>query len=173
MPIQEPDEYPERKDPAYDEATIADIVDYVGSLGTGPDIPQVDLAAGDIVEGEQLYIDNCAACHATTGIGGALTDDAIAPPLNESSPVEIAEAIRVGGNGREGSMPVFGPSTFSEAELDSVVRYVTYLQDPDDPGGAGLGRLGPIAEGLVGWVFGLGALILVILWIGDRGESPS
>ncbi|MEA2461700.1 MAG: ubiquinol-cytochrome c reductase cytochrome c subunit [Actinomycetota bacterium] len=171
MPIDEPDEYPKRSEPDYSEIEVRDIVNYVASLGQGPAIPSVDVAAGNLLEGQQLYIDNCAACHATTGIGGALTNEAVAPALYDATPTQVAEAMRVGGNGREGSMPVFGPRTISEHDLNSIVRYVTYLQKPNDRGGSGLGHLGPIAEGFVGWVLGLGILVLVILWIGERGES--
>ena len=31
--------------------------------------------------------------------------------------------------------------------MNSIVRYVRYLSDPDDPGGFSLGRIGPITEG--------------------------
>ena len=48
-----------------------------------------------------------------------------------------------------GQMPVFGPDTFSDHQVNSIVRYVRYLSDPDDPGGFSLGRIGPITEGLV------------------------
>ena len=68
-------------------------------------------------------------------------------------------------------MPVFGPETISDESLNALVAYVAYLQDPEDRGGGALGHLGPIAEGFVGWVVGLGALLIVILWIGDRGET--
>jgi ubiquinol-cytochrome c reductase cytochrome c subunit len=171
MPIDDPGDYPKRAEPAYEDAEISEMVEYVASLGAGPEIPTVDVTDGDMVEGHQLYIDNCAACHATTGIGGALTAEAIAPSLRHSTPTEIAEAVRVGGNGKKGSMPVFGPETISDPAMNSLVRYVVYLQEPEDRGGAGLGHLGPIAEGFVGWVVGLGLLILVILWIGERGEE--
>ncbi|MEY3098587.1 MAG: hypothetical protein RIS32_378, partial [Actinomycetota bacterium] len=32
-------------------------------------------------------------------------------------------------------------------------------------GGAALGRVGPVTEGLVGWVLGLGLLIGVAVWL--------
>jgi ubiquinol-cytochrome c reductase cytochrome c subunit len=31
-----------------------------------------------------------------------------------------------------------------------------------------LGRLGPVTEGLILWVVGLGSLIIVAVWIGAR-----
>jgi ubiquinol-cytochrome c reductase cytochrome c subunit len=50
-----------------------------------------------------------------------------------------------------------------------VAAYVEYLHRPDDRGGLGLGHLGPIPEGFVGWVVGMGALLLAARLIGTRG----
>ena len=50
----------------------------------------------------------------------------------------------------------------------SIVRYVEYLRDPEDRGGLGLGHLGPIPEGFVAWVIGLGLIVIGIRWIGTR-----
>jgi ubiquinol-cytochrome c reductase cytochrome c subunit len=62
-------------------------------------------------------------------------------------------------------MPVFGPDTLSDHDVDSIVRYVVYLQDPEHPGGLMIGRVGPVPEGFVAWLVGLGVLIFVIRWI--------
>ena len=48
------------------------------------------------------------------------------------------------------------------------MRYVLYLQHPEDRGGASLARIGPVAEGFVAWFVGLLVLILFIAWIGER-----
>ena len=179
MPLDYPEQRMNRREQSYSDDEIADIVEYVAGFGQpGPDIPQLDRAAADIALGVELYQENCAACHSTSGIGGALasgrTDELsevqveqpanVAPGLADSSPTEIAEAILVG----PGTMPVFGPETFTSEELDSIVRYVVYLQDPDNRGGAGIGGVGPVAEGAVGWLLGLGALLLLIRWLGTR-----
>jgi ubiquinol-cytochrome c reductase cytochrome c subunit len=37
-----------------------------------------------------------------------------------------------------------------------------------DPGGAGIGRVGPVAEGLVIWVAAVGALLFGIFWMGTK-----
>jgi ubiquinol-cytochrome c reductase cytochrome c subunit len=37
-----------------------------------------------------------------------------------------------------------------------------------DPGGAGIGRIGPVSEGLVIWVVGIGALLFSIFWMGSK-----
>jgi ubiquinol-cytochrome c reductase cytochrome c subunit len=51
------------------------------------------------------------------------------------------------------------------------VTYVQYLRHPEDQGGAGLGWVGPIAEGFVGLVIGLAAMVAVAAWIGHREPS--
>jgi ubiquinol-cytochrome c reductase cytochrome c subunit len=43
------------------------------------------------------------------------------------------------------------------------------LQTQKDPGGFGLGRIGPVSEGLWGWLVGIGLLVCVAVWIGAKG----
>jgi ubiquinol-cytochrome c reductase cytochrome c subunit len=169
MPIPRPEDQPERAEVPYTEQQIGELVSFVASLGDGggPPIPEVDISAGDTVEGEVLYQEQCAACHGALGSGGALTNGLIAPALRQSTPVEVAEAVRIGGAGYlSGNMPRFGPETLSDDQVNSLARYVEYLRDPEDRGGQDLGHLGPIPEGFVTWAVGLLALVLVIRWIG-------
>ncbi len=42
------------------------------------------------------------------------------------------------------------------------------IQHPTNPGGVGLGGIGPVGEGFVGLLLGVGVLMLVCFWIGDR-----
>jgi ubiquinol-cytochrome c reductase cytochrome c subunit len=179
MPLDFPDEPIVRRDPVYDSDEIADVVAYVETLGpTGPSPPVVDLADGDLAEGQQLYNQDCAACHSTTGIGGALPSIEsgdlpssrvprpanVIPGLFEASPEEIVEAMQTG----PGPMPVF---EFDKSESDSIARYVTYLRAPDNRGGADIGGVGPVAEGAVGWIVGLGVMLLVCRWIGTTRKE--
>ena len=71
-----------------------------------------------------------------------------------------------------GTMPVFGNETFSDEEIDSVVRYVVYLQQPDNRGGAPVGGIGPVAEGAVAWTLGIGLLLGVARLLGTRSGKP-
>ncbi|HYT30627.1 MAG TPA: cytochrome C, partial [Actinomycetota bacterium] len=77
---------------------------------------------------------------------------------------QVAEAVRVG----PGTMPVFGLRTITGQELNSLVRYVEYLKAPDSRGGADLGLSGPIIEGFVALILGLGAMVLVTRYVGER-----
>jgi ubiquinol-cytochrome c reductase cytochrome c subunit len=183
MPLDYPEQRMARRSVAYSDDEIDAIVDYVSAFGQpGPEIPEIHLASADLALGVELYQENCAACHSTSGIGGALASGRaeeladvqverpanVAPGLADATPVEIAEAMLAG----PGTMPVFGEETFTPEEIDAIVRYVVYLQDPDDRGGAGIGGVGPVAEGAVGWLLGLGALIALIRWLGTRtGEG--
>jgi len=154
-----------RKPPAYDASQIASIVAYVTSFGPGgPPIPGLNQKNAALSRGGELYLLNCAACHNAAAIGGALSFGAYAPALHEATAIQIAEAARVG----PGNMPVFGNQTLSNDELNDIVRYVRYLQHPDDAGGNPLGHLGPVTEGLVGLLLGLGVLMAYVAWLGTR-----
>ncbi|MCL1600524.1 MAG: cytochrome c [Actinomycetia bacterium] len=124
-----------------------------------PIVPRNDLSIGG-----ELYRSECSACHAATGIGGTLSFRDNAPPLKGFSALELAAAIR----GGPGEMPFFGPDSISDKELEQIVTYSLYLQNPEDLGGAPIGRVGPVMEGLVAWAVGMSAIVLGLMWIGDR-----
>lgn len=179
MPLEDPTADAVRGEARYDEDEIDSIVAYVETFGgTGPDVPTLG-AAGSLNRGAKIYLDDCAACHSSTGAGGALTSGQVVPDLYHASPLEVAEAILVGpgcpnespscGPG-EGAMPRF---ELDDEELNAVVRYVAYLQNPVDEGGAPIGRIGPVAEGAVGLAVALALLLVIARWIGTRaGDEP-
>jgi ubiquinol-cytochrome c reductase cytochrome c subunit len=183
MPLTTPDQKDAlHQKSIYDQAEIDALVAYVSSFnGAGPPVPSVNLAAGSLSQGEELFQENCAACHSVTGAGGVLATGKVAvingfklprtglvvPSLLASSSTEVAEAIRTGPPG----MPVFASSELSDTQVNSVARYVAFLQTEPDRGGLGLGRIGPVAEGAVGWVAGLGLLLLAVRWIGTANTE--
>jgi len=164
MPLANSEEQPQRKEPAYDDDEIAALVAYVGTLGDGPAIPDVDIAGADLGEGGELFRANCQACHSASGSGGALSYGRAAPRLSDATPTEVGAAVRVG----PGQMPVFGRDTITDDQLNDLAAYVEYLRDPEDPGGIPIGRTGPIPEGFVAWLIGMTALLALVAWIGTR-----
>ena len=164
MPLDRPRTQAERKRVDYSATQIRQLVAYVASLAPGPAIPKIDPATGDLAEGLRLSANNCAPCPSSAAAGGAPGHAVYAPPLNRATPLQVAEAVRIG----PGAMPVFGPDTLDDHQLASIVRYVGYLHQPDDRGGLGLGHLGPIPEGFVAWVVGLGAMLVAVRWIGTK-----
>ena len=155
----------ERRTPRYDATTRRELVDYVVQLagGGGPAIPDLHAGAGNVAAGGTVYRLQCAACHAWSGDGGALLQRE-APSTHAATPLEIAEAVRAG----PGNMPAFGHAALNDEQLHSLVRYVRYLDDPQDHGGSPLWHLGPLAEGAVAVFVGLGLLVLAVRWIGTR-----
>jgi ubiquinol-cytochrome c reductase cytochrome c subunit len=165
MPIADPDDVVRRHKPKYRPETIAALVAYVGALTPGdPEpVPSVDVAAADLPRGGELYRLNCAACHSWSGTGGALLGRE-APGLSKSTPAQVVEAVRTG----PGSMPSFGRESFSDDDAAAVAAYVRQLQRPEDRGGDPLLHLGPLPEGALAWVGGIGLLIMFTVWAGDR-----
>lgn len=162
MPLDERRDQSHRKRPAYSRAQIDQLVAYVASLGPGPEIPKVDLEHGHLPDGYELYANHCAPCHSSAGAGGAVGRGIIAPDLQSSTPTQVAEAIRIGPS----AMPDFGPELLDDEQVASIVQYVEYLKHPRDEGGMGLGHLGPLPEGFVAWLVGLGIMLIVIRWMG-------
>ena len=156
-------EQPLRGRPAYPPDEIRALVRYVGSLG-GPKIPQVQPKRGDLSEGQHAFASYCAGCHQILGQGGVVTG-AVPPALTETSPTQLAEAVRVGPY----LMPAFDERQIDRRTLDSIALYVQeVVQDPPDRGGWPIGHIGPIPEGMVAWLLAGGVLLLVARVIGER-----
>jgi ubiquinol-cytochrome c reductase cytochrome c subunit len=66
------------------------------------------------------------------------------------------------------NMPVFSDNQITPAQKKAIIDYIQNLKASKDPGGASLGRIGPVSEGLLIWTVGLGALMIAILWIGRK-----
>ncbi|MEY2421492.1 MAG: ubiquinol-cytochrome c reductase cytochrome c subunit [Acidimicrobiaceae bacterium] len=167
MPLANSNDEPRRKRAVYNTEEIASLVAYVGSLGNGPKLPNVDVSNTNVAHGGELFRANCAPCHSASGAGGALSYGRAAPSLGAAQPQEIGAAVRSGPS----QMPVFGPDALSSSELNDVVAYVGYLRAPEDPGGLPIGRIGPVPEGFVAWFFGAGALLAIVAWIGTRAPA--
>jgi ubiquinol-cytochrome c reductase cytochrome c subunit len=165
MPLVSPDDQPWRTRVRFTESQIRALVAWVASLG-GPPIPRPHPERGSVAEGRALFAENCAGCHQALAVGGMMPGARV-PSLARSTPVQIAEAVRIGPY----VMPRFSRKRLSDAELDSVIRYVISAQSPHDPGGWPLGHLGPIPEGVVAWLIGGAALVGVSLLIGRRRRS--
>lgn len=153
--------------PAFSAADIDAIVRHVAALppGGGPPVPTV--GAGDTRSGRELYLTHCSACHSAAGVGATLSNGRAAPSLARATPTQIGEAIRVG----PGLMPAFPPAVLDGRDVDALAAYVAVLQNNrgnTDRGGWSLWRLGPLPEGAVGWVVGLGLLVLLVRRLGTR-----
>ncbi|MEU4088352.1 cytochrome bc1 complex diheme cytochrome c subunit [Streptomyces aureus] len=169
MPAQQPGAQIPRKKVIYTQAEIDQLAAYIASLGAGPAIPtknQVSPGGADIAKGGELFRTNCAQCHNFTGKGGALTHGKFAPSLEGVDPKHIYEAMQTGPQ----NMPSFPDTTLSEKNKQDIIAYLDAVNgdETESPGGLELGGLGPVSEGLFGWVFGLGTLVAVAVWVAAR-----
>jgi len=167
MPIQAVGDERRRREVQYKPEEVDALIAHMRRfLASEPEIPEVNIEEGTLHEGGEVFLAECAGCHQWSGAGGALLGRE-APGLREATPTQIASAVRTGPPG----MPGYGEEVIDEEQLNSVVKYVLYLREPQDQGGNGLWHLGPFAEGLIAWVVGIGVLILAVLWIGERGTG--
>jgi quinol---cytochrome-c reductase cytochrome c subunit len=166
MPLDDPHSQPHRSRVLFSKADLAALVAYVASLQQGPPIPRPHPERGKLAQGQEQFTEHCAGCHQIVAEGGYVTN-AVAPALDRASPVEIAEAVRLGPY----LMPRLSQKQIGDSELDSIIRYVLYAKHPDDRGGWALGHVGPVPEGLVTWFVGIVLLVGTCTVIGKRLNS--
>lgn len=158
----------EQKPTQFSDEQVAAMAAYVASLAPGPAIPDESLlqADGDTTSGAELFRINCAMCHNVAGAGGALTQGKYAPPLDGVSAHHIYEAMQTGPQ----NMPVFNDLNLSPQDKADIITYLKYVENTPSPGGFELGSLGPVAEGLFIWIFGLGAIVAITIWLTARSN---
>jgi ubiquinol-cytochrome c reductase cytochrome c subunit len=166
MPLANAHDQPVRSRVQFTDPERKALVEYVASLGGGPEIPKPDPSAGSVGKGRELFTEHCSGCHQVVAEGGIMPG-AKAPPLDRASPVEIAEAVRIGPY----VMPTFSERAISDDELNSIIAYVQYTKNPTDEGGWGINHLGPFPEGIVTWFIGALVLVAVCILIGERVRS--
>jgi len=163
MPMQMQGPQAQKKPAQFTEAQTAALAAYVASKAPGPAIPEGEVldASGDAATGAELFRINCAMCHNVAGAGGALTEGKFAPAIKDVSAAHIYEAMITGPQ----NMPVFNDMNVSAEGKRDIITYLKYIENNPSPGGVALGSLGPVAEGLFIWIFGLGAIVALTVWI--------
>ncbi|MBM3715697.1 MULTISPECIES: c-type cytochrome [Microbacterium] len=163
MPLQAQGPQAPVKPVQFTEEQINALAAYVQASAPGPAYPSAELldGEGDVSHGAELFRINCAMCHNVAGAGGALTEGKWAPGLHETSGLNIYAAMVTGPQ----NMPVFNDLNLTPEDKRDVISYLMFLQKSESPGGFSLGSLGPVSEGLFIWIFGIGALIALTVWI--------
>jgi ubiquinol-cytochrome c reductase cytochrome c subunit len=167
MPLDRIGLQPRRSRVVFSEQQVRALIAYVASLAPGPAIPRPHPERGNLAEGLHLFTEHCAGCHQVVARGGYVTG-AVAPPLEDATATQIAEAVRIGPY----VMPTFTTKDITPRQLDSIVRYVDYAaKQPSQRGGWGIGFLGPVPEGLVTWFIAAVVLVLTCVVIGTRQKE--
>jgi ubiquinol-cytochrome c reductase cytochrome c subunit len=164
MPLTQQGAEAVEKPPVLSEKEIDQLMTFVQAHGAGPTVPSGDLRDGDLAEGGELFRLNCASCHNFVGEGGALSSGKSAPSLHNADDLTIYTAMLTGPE----NMPVFGDNQLTPDQKRSIITYVQTIKADANPGGAGIGRIGPVSEGLVIWVVGIGIMMFGVFWIGSK-----
>ena len=164
MPLARQGEQAFRGPVTFTDDEIDQLMAYIQANGGGPTLPSGDLRDGELAAGGELFRLNCASCHNFAGRGGALSSGKNAPNLSEASDLQMYAAMLSGPS----NMPVFGDNQLTPEQKRSIINYVQTLKETADPGGAGIGRAGPVPEGLVIWVVGITVCLVVCVWVGSR-----
>ncbi|WP_031467673.1 c-type cytochrome [Sciscionella sediminilitoris] len=168
MPMMRQEAQATRKPAALKPDEIDALMAYIETKGGGPEKPKTSDAAlrgGDPSRGGELFRLNCASCHNFTGRGGALSSGKFAPELENVSESQIYTAMQSGPQ----NMPKFSDRQLTPTEKKDIIGYIKSVSDGNNnPGGAALGGFGPVSEGLIAWIVGIGALVGVTLWIGAK-----
>jgi ubiquinol-cytochrome c reductase cytochrome c subunit len=174
MPLARQEAQAERKQPQLSPEDAKKIGQYIQELGGGPQLPSDDEINADVNAakqdpariangGEQFRI-NCTSCHSMGGGGGALSSGKYAPTLREATNSQMYAAMLTGPQ----NMPVFGNSELTPQDKANIIAYVQTLRNDQDPGGWGLGRYGPVPEGLVIFLVGIAAIVFCTIWIAGK-----
>jgi ubiquinol-cytochrome c reductase cytochrome c subunit len=163
MPLNHPDEQPRRSRVLFSNRELDALIAYVASLGSGPPVPRPHPEQADVAAGLHAFTEHCAGCHQVVAEGGLVTGG-VAPPLDDATSVQIAEAVRTGPY----LMPRFSKRALGDDELDAIIAYVQYAKNPDDRGGWALGHLGPVPEGMVAWLLAGAVLVAVCVVLAGR-----
>ena len=166
MPMQMNGPQAYKKPAQFNEEQTHQLSAYVASLGPGPSIPEAHVldGQGDAANGGELFRVNCAMCHNAAAAGGALTRGKFAPALSDVSSKHIYEAMVTGPQ----NMPVFSDANVGPEGKRDIITFLKQIEANGSPGGADLGSLGPVSEGLFVWIAGLGVIIAFTIWLTSR-----
>lgn len=174
MPLASPGAQAPRKTAIFTEEETEALAAFVASLGPGPAIPdESDYSIEGLSEeerqeaisrGGQIFLTNCTACHNFNGAGGAMPRGGYAPSLHGVEGKYIYEAMLTGPQ----NMPNFSNGNLSPEEKRDVIAYLDSLEETPEYAGFTLGGLGPVSEGLFGWLVGIGGLVGAAVWIASH-----
>ena len=155
----------------FTEQEILDIAAYIQSIGGGPEIPtaeQVSTEGANTALGSQLFTGQLRAVpRLRRGRRGAHLRQvrACADPVHPH-----ADLYRHADRAR-GDAGVLRRRAQPAAKRD-IIAYIVDTRIEPNPGGLSLGRIGPVTEGLVVFLGGMGFLVLIAMWLTAKRREP-
>ncbi len=155
----------DRADPRFTRPRPASSADYIDALGGGPAVPDSTSPAAMWPPVASCSGSTARPATPSAAGGGALSSGKYAPGLEQATDRQIYAAMLTGPQ----NMPVFGDNQLSSgARRRTSSPTCMNLRNDTDPGGWGLGRLGPVPEGLAIFLIGMVALVFTTLWIAGK-----
>jgi mono/diheme cytochrome c family protein len=109
----------------------------VGACSKSPDAETPQINTADAQEGKTIFQTRCFVCHgregkgngpASTGLGATVRDLTDPSWQNSTSDETIRSVIRNGGQAAGGSIAVAPNRDLSDAQIQSLVRYIRQLR---------------------------------------------
>ncbi|MFT4188165.1 MAG: cytochrome c [Aeromicrobium sp.] len=175
MPMAQTAPQAPRKNAEYTDEEVSQLSAYIASLGPGPAIPAEEsldwesATTEEVSLGGEFFRTNCTACHNSVGAGGALPNGRYAPTLHDVEAQHIYEAMQTGPQ----QMPVFSDDVVTPEDKRAIIAYIKAMETQPSHGGLGGGGIGPVADGLFIWLFGIGGLCAFAVWIAAHGTRSS
>ena len=66
------------------------------------------------------------------------------------------------------NMPKFSDRQLTADEKKDIIAFIKSSKETPNPGGFGLGGIGPVTEGMFMWFVGILVMIAFAMWIGSR-----
>ena len=161
MPMRAPTAQAPRSDTIKFSEEDTPIGAYVASLAPGPAIPPKRWSTSPRVIPPRVanFSASTARCHNFPGRAALTWGYALAD-----------------GRGPQGhyiwrrpeSMPVFNDTNLDSTAKRDIIAFLKSVEEGGNPGGLSLGRLGPVTEGMFAWIFGLGLLVGIAVWLGKK-----
>ncbi len=164
MPMAVSGPQAEEKPPQFTDEQVAALATYVASLGPGPGIPDERYldGDGDLAKGAELFRINCAMCHNVAGAGGALTEGKFAPPLGDVSAKHVYEAMVTGPAEHAGLQRL---QHLARRQARRSSRTSSSSKRTPRPADSTSATSVPSSEGLFVWIFALGAIVGITVWL--------
>ena len=170
MPAQQPGAQVPKKKVIYTQAEIDQLAAYIASLGAGPTVPTeaaVQPGRRGHRQGRRAVPHQLRAVPQLHRQGRR--PDATASTRRASRAWTRSTSTRPCRPARRTCRPSPTPRCRSRTRrTSSRTCNAVNGDDTENPGGLELGGLGPVSEGLFAWIFGLGALIAVAVWVAAR-----
>lgn len=166
MPMQMNGPQAQVKPVQFTEEQTLQMSAYVASLAPGPAIPdaQYTQADGDAAHGAELFRINCAMC--TTWPLPVVPSPRVSSRRSFRRSTPSTSTSHADRPAEHAGLQRHEPHAAGQGRHHHAISWMT--ENTNMVGGYNLGGVGPVAEGLFIWVFGIGGAVAFAIWLTSR-----